>query len=231
MKETLLHGLSSIGVQLTGEQADQLCRYGELLLEKNKVMNLTAIREPEKVATLHFLDCLALLPVVDFKNKDLVDVGCGAGFPGMPLLIGEPTLNLTMVDSLGKRMHWLEDEVLPDLGLTAACCAERAEEFALEHREQYDIATSRAVARLNILAELCLPLVKKGGCFLAMKGQSAAEELAEAEKGIAILGGKVERVYEYPIEDAMHRVIVIKKVKNTPREYPRQFAKIKKNPL
>lgn len=231
MRETLIRGLPEIGCSLSEQQLDRLCKYGELLLEKNKVMNLTAIREPQKVATQHFLDCLALLRVADFREKTLLDVGCGAGFPGMPLLIGEPSLHLTMLDSLAKRMNWLRDEVLPELGIAAECVTARAEEYALFHRESYDIVTSRAVARLNILAELCLPFVKKNGLFLAMKGQSAAEELAEAEKGIALLGGKVERVFEYPVEDAVHCVLVIRKVRSTPAQYPRLYAKIKKSPL
>ena len=158
-------------------------------------------------------------------------MGCGAGFPGLPLKIAEPTTRLTLVDSLNKRVVWLRDELLPALGVEADCVSGRAEEYAAGHREQYDIATSRAVARLNLLAELCLPLVRPGGYFLAMKGQDAAEDVQEAERAIRTLGGKVERIAEYPVEDAVHRVVVIKKVSNTPAKYPRQFAKIKKQPL
>ena len=231
MRNTLLAGLTALHLQLSDRQVDQFCRYCELLLEKNQVMNLTAIREPDKVATLHFLDCLALLNVTDFREKSVVDVGCGAGFPGLPLKIAEPTTRLTLLDSLNKRVVWLRDELLPALEVEADCVSGRAEEYAAGHREQYDIATSRAVARLNLLAELCLPLVRPGGYFLAMKGQDAAEEVQEAERAIRTLGGKVERIAEYPVEDAVHRVVVIKKVSNTPAKYPRQFAKIKKQPL
>ena len=231
MRDILLAGLPALNLQLSDRQADQFCRYCELLLEKNQVMNLTAIREPDKVATLHFLDCLALLNVADFREKSVVDVGCGAGFPGLPLKIAEPSIHLTLLDSLNKRVVWLRDELLPALGVEADCVSGRAEEYAAGHREQYDIATSRAVARLNLLAELCLPLVRPGGYFLAMKGQDAAEEVQEAERAIRTLGGKVERIAEYPVEDAVHRVVVIKKVSNTPAKYPRQFAKIKKQPL
>lgn len=231
MRNTLLAGLTALHLQLSDRQVDQFCRYCELLLEKNQVMNLTAIREPNKVATLHFLDCLALLNVTDFREKSVVDVGCGAGFPGLPLKIAEPTTRLTLLDSLNKRVVWLRDELLPALEVEADCVSGRAEEYAAGHREQYDIATSRAVARLNLLAELCLPLVRPGGYFLAMKGQDAAEEVQEAERAIRTLGGKVERIAEYPVEDAVHRVVVIKKVSNTPAKYPRQFAKIKKQPL
>ena len=231
MRNTLLAGLTALHLQLSDRQVDQFCRYCELLLEKNQVMNLTAIREPDKVATLHFLDCLALLNVTDFREKSVVDVGCGAGFPGLPLKIAEPTTRLTLLDSLNKRVVWLRDELLPAIDVEADCVSGRAEEYAAGHREQYDIATSRAVARLNLLAELCLPLVRPGGYFLAMKGQDAAEEVQEAERAIRTLGGKVERIAEYPVEDAVHRVVVIKKVSNTPAKYPRQFAKIKKQPL
>lgn len=231
MRNTLLAGLPALHLQLSDRQVDQFCRYCELLLEKNQVMNLTAIREPDKVATLHFLDCLALLNVTDFREKSVVDVGCGAGFPGLPLKIAEPTTRLTLLDSLNKRVVWLRDELLPAIDVEADCVSGRAEEYAAGHREQYDIATSRAVARLNLLAELCLPLVRPGGYFLAMKGQDAAEEVQEAERAIRTLGGKVERIAEYPVEDAVHRVVVIKKVSNTPAKYPRQFAKIKKQPL
>ena len=231
MKHTLVAGLPALKLTLSEQQISQFCLYGERLLEKNQVMNLTAIREPEKVATLHFLDCMAVLNAAELKNKSLVDVGCGAGFPGLPLKIAEPSIRLTLLDSLNKRIVWLRDELLPELGVEADCVSGRAEEFAATHREQYDVATSRAVARLNLLCELCLPLVKPGGVFLSMKGQDAEEELREAEQAIKILGGKVETVYEYTVEDAVHRVIVIRKTKPTPPRYPRQFAKIKKQPL
>ena len=231
MRDILLAGLPALNLQLSDRQAGQFCRYCELLLEKNQVMNLTAIREPDKVATLHFLDCMALLNVTDFREKSVIDVGCGAGFPGLPLKIAEPSIRLTLLDSLNKRVVWLRDELLPSLCVEADCVSGRAEEYAASHREQYDSATSRAVARLNLLAELCLPLVRPGGYFLAMKGQDAAEEVQEAERAVRTLGGRVERIWEYPVEDAVHRVVVIKKVANTPAKYPRQFAKIKKQPL
>jgi len=231
MKQTLLAGLPALNLTLSDGQLDQFGTYCDLLLEKNQVMNLTAIREPEKVATLHFLDCIALLNIVDFKGKSLVDVGCGAGFPGLPLKLAEPSIRLTLLDSLNKRVVWLRDELLPALHTEADCVSGRAEEYAADHRESFDIATSRAVARLNLLCELCLPLVKPGGYFLAMKGDAASEEVQEAERAIRTLGGQVDRVFEYPIEDAVHRVVVIKKISNTPAKYPRQFAKIKKQPL
>lgn len=231
MKETLLAGLPALGLTLTEAQTEQFCRYCGLLLEKNEVMNLTAIREPERVAELHFLDSLTLLDAEPLAGKRLVDVGCGAGFPGLPLKLAEPSIRLTLLDSLGKRVAWLRDELIPALGTEADCVTARAEDFAAGNRERFDVATSRAVARLNVLCELCLPLVRVGGCFLAMKGQDAAEELAEAKHAIRVLGGTVERVAEYPVADAVHRVLVIRKTAPTPPCYPRAFAKIKKQPL
>ena len=215
---------------LSPAQIDTFCAFGQALIEKNRVMNLTAITEPQAVAELHFLDCIALLDAADFRNKRVIDVGCGAGFPGVPLKIAEPSIDLTLLDSLGKRMTWLR-ETLPAIGVEANVVTARAEEYVKDCREQYDIATSRAVARLNILAELCLPYVKAGGYFLAMKGAMADEEMDEARRGIAQLGGRIVRVYEYPVADAVHRAVVIEKVRPTPPQYPRAFAKIKKNPL
>ena len=215
---------------LSPAQIDTLCAFGQALIEKNKVMNLTAITEPQAVAELHFLDCIALLGAADFKNRRVIDVGCGAGFPGVPLKIAEPSIDLTLLDSLGKRMTWLR-ETLPVIGVEANVVTARAEEYVRDCREQYDIAVSRAVARLNILAELCLPYVKTGGYFLAMKGAMADEEMDEARRGIAQLGGRIVRVYEYPVADAVHRVVVTQKVRPTPPQYPRAFAKIKKSPL
>ena len=217
-------------IALDARQIDQLCRFGDALIEKNKVMNLTAIDEPAAVARLHFVDCLHLLQLADFHGKAVVDVGCGAGFPGVPLKIGEPSLQLTLLDSLGKRMRWLE-EVLPPLGIDAQIVTARAEEYVADCREQFDIATSRAVARLNILAELCLPYVKIGGYFLAMKGAMAQEESDEARAAIHRLGGQLDRIAEYPVAGAVHRVVIVRKTAPTPAAYPRPFAKLKKAPL
>ena len=230
MKQTLRALLPKQQLLLTEDQLDTFERFGKLLLEKNHVMNLTAITEPEKVAELHFFDSLALLNAASFQGKRVIDVGCGAGFPGVPLKIAEPTIELTLLDSLGKRMDWLR-EILPELGLDASVVTARAEEFVSTCRERFDLAVSRAVARLNVLCELCLPYVKVGGCFLAMKGQLADVELEEAKKAISILGGSVERVYAYDVENAIHRAVVIRKEKPTPAKYPRAFAKIKKAPL
>ena len=230
MRQTLLAGLPAYSVTLSDGQIDTLCRFGEALIEKNAVMNLTAITEPSAVAQLHFLDCIALLNAADFHGKRVIDVGCGAGFPGVPLKIAAPSIRLTLLDSLAKRMNWLS-ETLPALGVDAEIITARAEEFAAQRREQYDLATSRAVARLNVLAELCLPYVRVGGKFLAMKGALAQEEDEEARRGIERLGGHVLRIFEYPVADAVHKAVVIEKLRPTPQQYPRAFAKIKKSPL
>ena len=157
-------------------------------------------------------------------------MGCGAGFPGVPVKIACPDVGLTLLDSLGKRMSWLE-RTLPELGVEAECVTARAEEFVTTRREQYDIATSRAVARLNILLELTAPYVKVGGKVLAMKGTAAQEELAEAKNAIKRLGLKLERIAEFPVDGTAHTVIVLKKISATPAQFPRRYAKIKQAPL
>ena len=228
MKETLRLEAQKLGILLSEEQLSRFCAFGQALIEKNQVMNLTAITEPSAVAKLHFADCLALLNFTDFRGKSVIDVGCGAGFPGVPLKLGESSIRLTLLDSLQKRVLWLE-ETLNKLGVEAQCVAARAEEYG--HREMFDIATSRAVARLNILAELCLPFVKVGGCFLAMKGSAAQEELQEAERAISLLGGKTEALLPYQIDGVTRYALLIRKVKPTPSQYPRRYAKIKQQPL
>ena len=230
MKKALCEGLPLLGLELTDETAQKLCAFGEAVVRQNEVMNLTAITEPEKVARLHLLDSLTLLTLADLKGKRLIDVGCGAGFPGVPVKIACPEAELTLLDSLGKRMKWLE-EILPQLGVPAECLTARAEEAVTHRRETYDVATSRAVARLNILLELTAPYVKVGGMVLAMKGTAAMEELEEAKNAISKLGLKLERVAQFPIEDTAHTVIVLKKVRPTPLQYPRRYAQIKKTPL
>ena len=231
MEQLLQEGLAALGLPRDGIPA--LVRYADLLVEKNKVMNLTAITEPTDIATLHFLDCAALLKLTDFQGKTVADVGTGAGFPGMPLRILEPSIRLTLLDSLNKRIDFLK-EVCDDLGFGDVDCVHaRAEEFAAEHREGFDIVTSRAVANLRMLSELCLPLVKVGGTFLSMKSVDSDAELAEAQKAITTLGGRVTEVKDYVIPGTgiTHRVIFIQKMKETPQKYPRAFAKIKKSPL
>ena len=229
--ELLQQGLQTYG--LDAGKADQLLTFAEMLLEKNRVMNLTAITEPVDVAQLHLLDCAAVLTMADLKGKRVVDVGTGAGFPGMPLQILEPTAKLTLLDSLNKRIGFLQ-EVCDTLNLRDTRCVHgRAEEYARDHRESFDFATSRAVAALNVLCELALPMVKLGGAFLAMKSVDCDEELRQAKSAIAQLGGNVEAVRDYTIPgtDVRHRLVIIRKVKTTPAAFPRAFARIKKNPL
>ena len=230
MKDTLVNGLPRLGLNLTEEKCDTLCAFGQAVVEQNKVMNLTAITEPTQVAKLHLLDSLSLLTLEDLAGKRMIDVGCGAGFPGVPVKIACPEVKLTLLDSLGKRMQWLE-RVLPTLGIDARCVTARAEEAVEECRESYDIATSRAVARLNILLELTAPYVKVGGKVLAMKGTAAQEELAEAKNAIKKLGLQLEQVAEFPVDGTAHTVIVLKKIAPTPKQYPRRYAKIKQSPL
>ena len=230
MKQTLSQGLPGLGLALQDSAQDTLCAFGQAVIEQNKVMNLTAITEPTQVAKLHLLDSLTLLTLEDLKGKKMIDVGCGAGFPGVPVKIACPEVSLTLLDSLGKRMTWLQS-ILPTLGVEAECVTARAEEAVQTRRETYDIATSRAVARLNILLELTAPYVKVGGKVLAMKGTAAEEELAEAKNAISKLGLKVEEVVSFPIDGTAHTVIVLKKVAPTPKQYPRRFSKIKQSPL
>ena len=228
MKQTLLSQLEALG--LPTDAADTLCAFGQAVVKQNEVMNLTAITEPAAVAKLHLADSVTVLKCADLRGKTLIDVGCGAGFPGVPVKIACPEVKLTLLDSLGKRMTWLET-ILPQLGVEATCVTARAEEAVATRREQYDFATSRAVARLNILLELTAPFVKVGGAVLAMKGAAAEEELAEAKTAIAKLGLKLETVHHFPIDGADHAVIVLRKVKPTPTQYPRRYAKIKQAPL
>ena len=217
MEAILRQGLAALG--LPQDAVPQLMQFSDRLLETNKVMNLTAITEPEEVARLHFLDSAALLTLADFR--------------GMPLRLLEPSLRLTLLDSLGKRITFLQG-CCDALGLTDVRCVHaRAEEFSVAQRENYDIAVSRAVANLRLLSELCLPLVKVGGQFLAMKSAGSDAEIDEAGKAIALLGGKLAAVRDYPIPgtEVTHRLVVIEKVSPTPKRYPRPFAKIKKAPL
>ena len=231
MKTTLLAGLERLEIGLPKERVEAILAFGEAVLEKNQVMNLTAITEPEQAAELHLLDSLTLLKVLPLAGKSLLDVGTGAGFPGVPLKLAEPTIRLTLLYSLQKLMRWLENEALPALGVEARFLTGRAEVFARDNRERFDVVTSRAVARLDLLCELCLPFVHKGGYFLAMKGAQAGDELREAAKAIRILGGSYERTESFEIGGAVHSVIVIHKTGSTPPQYPRSWARMKQKPL
>ena len=195
------------------ENLERRSASAEAMVKQNEVMNLTGITEDGPVAKLHLLDSLTVLSCADLAGKSIIDVGCGAGFPGVPLAIACPEAKVTLLDSLAKRMNWLET-VLPQLGVqNAECVTARAEEAVTKCRESYDFATSRAVARLNMLLELTAPYVKVGG------------------KVLAKLGLKLEEVREFPVDGTAHAVIVLRKVSPTPAKYPRRFAKIKQNPL
>lgn len=232
--EKLFEEAESIGVTLDEVAIKRFHKYYEMLIDYNTRMNLTAITEEEEVIVKHFCDSLYLLAKCDVpQNAKIIDVGTGAGFPGVPLLIARPDIKLTLLDGLNKRLVFLSD-VLTELNLVAEIVHARAEEGASDKkfREKYDVATSRAVARLNVLSEYCLPYVKKGGAFVALKGPAASEELNEAEKALKILGGEVTDVTEYSLSDnSMRTIITVKKSAHTPPAYPRHNSKIKKQPL
>ena len=235
MKDIVTQGLQEMGITPPDWAVDKLVEYGRLLLEQNKVMNLTAIRDPEGVARLHMLDCAALLRWVDFRQKTLIDVGTCAGFPGLPLKILVPSLEVTLLDSLNKRLDWLE-EVSSALGLEGVRTLHaRGEEQGLVKgwRDSFDFASARAVAELRILSELCLPFVKPGGSFLAMKGPGGGQELRNAAQAHRVLGGKLlfSQSYSIPGTDADHRLICVQKTGLTPKGYPRRWARLQKEPL
>lgn len=230
-------GLEELGLsgQVPREAPAQLEEYARLLLEKNQVMNLTAITDPEKVAQLHMLDCAALLNCAQFQNKTLIDVGTGAGFPGLPLKVLVPSLQVTLLDSLNKRVDWLR-ETCAALNLTGVeTIHARAEEQALVRgfRDHFDLATARAVAELRCLCELCLPYVRVGGLFVAMKTVDCGPELEQAAHCIKLLGGRLKDCIDYTIPgtDVTHRAVLIEKAAPTPKGFPRRWAKIQKDPL
>lgn len=232
-QEQFIQALLEKGITLTDKQLQQFQTYYETLIEWNEKMNLTAITQKEDVYLKHFYDSLTISFDYEFSNQSLCDIGAGAGFPSIPLKIVYPELKITIVDSLTKRITFLKHliEVL-ELDHVQAISA-RAEEYALKHRETFDVVTARAVARLNILDELCLPLVKHNGDFITLKGLKAQEELKEAKQGIDKLGGRVVKKVNFTLTDENdHRCnIYIHKVKLTPPQYPRAFGQIKKRPL
>lgn len=233
LEEILRSGFSVLGLACDETMLRRYRIYSDYLTEINAVMNLTAIQGEEDTARLHFLDCAALLTLEKLGGKSLIDVGTGAGFPGLALKIACPDIRLTLLDSLDKRINFLKN-TCGRLGFADVNCIHcRAEEAPAEFRAAFDAVTSRAVARLNLLCELCLPLVKKGGVFLAMKSTDHQAELEEAEKAIRLLGGKVERRADYtlPGTEITHSAIIIRKVSDTPAKYPRRWAQIKKSPL
>ncbi len=223
------------GLAFSAQQLQQFSRYYEMLVETNKVMNLTAITEPEEVAVKHMIDSLLAYEPSMREGKVLADIGTGAGFPGVPLKIYCPELKVVLIDSLGKRLKFLE-QVINELQLADISCEHaRAEDAGRnkKHREAYDIVTARAVARLSVLAEYCLPLVKKSGLFIALKGSKYAEELREGTAAVKILGGQLlsSEPVKLPGLDDGRAIIRIKKIKNTPAQYPRKAGTPEKQPL
>lgn len=234
MKDFIIKYFKGLNIEIDTERAEKLIIYKNLLVEWNKVMNLTGITQDKEVVIKHFADSITPLNIVDFENKSVIDVGTGAGFPGLPLKIVCPSIELTLLDSLKKRLNFLE-EVCSKTETAAKFVHGRAEDMGQDenYREKFDIAVSRAVAPLNILAELDMPFVKTGGYMLALKGPSAYEEIENSKKAIEILGGKIEEVVEVSLPDTelKHTIVVIKKLTETPEKYPRRMKKIEKSPL
>lgn len=219
-------------ISMNEEKAKSFYQYMQLLLEWNEKMNLTAITNPKEIILKHFIDSLTILPYIQ-ENQTVLDVGTGAGFPGIPIKLMRKSQNITLLDSLQKRITFL-NEVIQTLSLQKINAIHgRAEDLAKEKREHYDIAVSRAVAKLNVLIEYMLPFVKVGGKVICMKAQNIEEEVEEAEKAIRVLGGKIEKIEEItlPQTDITRKIIIIRKIKNTPKEYPRNAGIPVKKPI
>ncbi len=227
-------GLQKLHVELSQEQTEQFLRYYELLTEKNKVMNLTAITEFDEVIEKHFLDSLALNLVYDLKREvSILDLGTGAGFPGIPLKIAFPNLKLVLADSLNKRIRFL-DEVIEELKLKDITAIHaRAEELGRnrEYRESFDLCVSRAVANLSSLSEYCLPFVKSGGSFISYKSGEVEQEAAGAKKAVSVLGGEIREIYKFEINEQKRSFVIIDKKKATPKAYPRKAGTPAREPL
>lgn len=227
-------GLSDLNINLTEKQIEQFLKYYEILVETNKVMNLTAITEFDEVIEKHFLDSLSLVRVFDLnRNVKILDLGTGAGFPGIPLKITFPEIDIVLADSLNKRVKFL-NEVVETLQLKQVETVHgRAEELAKnkKYREQFDLCTSRAVANLSSLSEYCIPFVKEGGKFISYKSGEIEEEVDQAKRAIHVLGGKLDRVYKFDLHEQKRSFVIIEKVKKTPAVYPRKAGTPTKEPL
>ena len=232
LEDTLKRGLEAMSIPFDGEALARFRTYYDLLEQRNRVMNLTAISGEDEVAVKHFLDSAAVLLRFPLAGKRAIDVGSGAGFPGLPLKILVPDLKLTLLDAQQKRVDFLS-EVCAALGYNDVKCLHARAEEAAALRETFDYALARAVARLNVLSELCLPFVQPGGTFLALKGPAAEEELAEAQRALKLLGAERGEIFDYalPGEELRHNIVALRKTAPTPKQYPRRFAQIKKSPL
>ena len=232
--EKFRKGLTNLKLELTEKQIEQFLKYYEMLIDKNKVMNLTAITEYDEVIEKHFLDSISLCQIYDLsKPVKILDMGTGAGFPGVPLKIAFSEIEITLADSLNKRIKFL-DEVVAELGLEKVTTVHaRAEELARnkEHRENYDLVVSRAVANLSTLGEYCIPFVKMGGNFISYKSGEVDEEVNAAGKAIKILGGQMRNVYKFDLYDQKRSFVTIEKIKTTPKTYPRKAGTPSKEPL
>lgn len=233
-RETLVRETAAFGINLTEKQLDDFEKYAEMVVETNKHLNLTAITDPEGIAVKHFTDSLTLLALKEIpEGSKVLDIGTGAGFPAVPLMIARRDIDMTMVDSTAKRLKFV-DSVVEELSLGGVTVHGRAEELGKkpEFREKFDFVTARAVANLRDLSEYCLPFVKKGGYFIAMKGPLASEEITNGKKAIKILGGEIEEIKSVKLSDAGERnIVMIKKISQTPPKYPRPSAQIAKKPL
>lgn len=223
-----------LGIDLGNWGVERFDNYAERLVRWNAHVNLTSITDADDIVIKHFIDCLYILNYVNIRqDATLVDIGSGGGFPGMPLLITNPDLNVTFIDSVGKKLAFIKD-VLRTSGMVAEVIHKRAEEVGKDkkYRESFDYATARAVAPLNILCEYALPLVKLGGLFIAMKGSNGLAELADAQKAISVLGGEVVKSAEFELPNGDKRtIIIIRKISQTPTKYPRKTKKIDTKPL
>lgn len=233
-KELLYGTIKNFDTELDEKAFQRLDLYSELLVETNKSFNLTAITQPDEVTLKHFADCLAIFKYVNIpKNSTLIDVGTGAGFPGLVLLISRPDLKVTFLDSTKKKLGFIEN-VLKETGLNAQILHARAEEAGQlpEYREKFDFATARAVANLTNLSEYCLPFVKVGGTFVSMKSATADDEISQAKKAVSVLGGEIceDNLFDL-VENTPRRILVLKKISQTPTKYPRPSAKIAKSPI
>lgn len=234
MHDFLINSAQELSIEINDAMTEQFFMYKDMLLEWNEKINLTTIVEDREIILKHFIDSISVLKAVDIsENTSVVDIGSGAGFPGVPIKIVCPSCKVTLVDSLNKRIKFLQEVVLKLNLQHITCVHSRAEDFAKDHRESFDVCTSRAVADLAILSEFCLPLVKIGGYFAALKGKDINTEISTSKKAINVLGGEIVDVkkIEIPNSDIIHSIVVIKKLRQTSLKYPRKAGFINKNPI